>query len=260
MIEFFRKIRRNLLAENKFSKYLLYAIGEIMLVVIGILIALQLNNLNEIKKNKGYERDYLLRIKTDLNKDITELERHFRADTVKLNSATIVGRFLNSDTIAASPETITNNFFVNFRLNWFEGKNVVFDEMKSSGKISLILSDSLRNKIQNYYRLFDEVIKQEKLNISFIVKYNEGISASLNMSPYIELAMPPMWNASTTQLNTNDLSNKLINFSAGEKALLVENYSLIKRQILGNHAIRLNLYQDGIQLTLLIDNYLDYNR
>jgi len=260
MIKFFRKIRQNLLTENKFSKYLLYAIGEIMLVVIGILIALQLNNLNEIKKNKGYERDYLLRIKTDLKKDITELEGHFRADTLKLNSATIIGRILNSDTIEANPEIILNNFFVNFRLNWFEGKNVVFDEMKSSGKISLIVSDSLRNKIQNYYRLFEEVIKQENLNISFIIKYNERISTSFNMSPYIELGMPTRWNANATQYNMTDLSNIFSNFSMDKKARLFENYSLIKRQILGNHAIRLNLYQEGIQLTRLIDDYLKYKK
>ena len=50
MIKFFRKIRQRLLTENKFSKYLIYAIGEIILVVIGILIALQINNWNENRK------------------------------------------------------------------------------------------------------------------------------------------------------------------------------------------------------------------
>jgi len=50
MIKFFRKIRRQLLTENRFSKYLLYAIGEIVLVVIGILIALQINIWNENRK------------------------------------------------------------------------------------------------------------------------------------------------------------------------------------------------------------------
>lgn len=47
MIKFFRKIRQKMLTENKFSKYLIYAIGEIILVIIGILIALQINNANE---------------------------------------------------------------------------------------------------------------------------------------------------------------------------------------------------------------------
>jgi NADH:ubiquinone oxidoreductase subunit 6 (subunit J) len=52
MIKFFREIRQQLLTENRFSKYLLYAIGEIVLVVIGILIALQINNWNEAKKQE----------------------------------------------------------------------------------------------------------------------------------------------------------------------------------------------------------------
>ncbi|MEH6779908.1 DUF6090 family protein, partial [Maribacter arcticus] len=52
MIKFFRRIRQQLLTENKFSKYLLYAIGEIILVVIGILIALSINNWNENRKQK----------------------------------------------------------------------------------------------------------------------------------------------------------------------------------------------------------------
>ena len=55
MIKFFRKIRQNLLMENKTGKYFKYAIGEIILVVIGILIALQINNWNENSKRKSKE-------------------------------------------------------------------------------------------------------------------------------------------------------------------------------------------------------------
>jgi len=58
MINFFRKIRQRLLTENKFSKYLLYGIGEIILVVIGILIALSINNWNEDRKNDEVRRTY----------------------------------------------------------------------------------------------------------------------------------------------------------------------------------------------------------
>src|SRR5210317_2597146 len=56
MIKFFRRIRQQLLSENKFSKYLIYAIGEIILVVIGILIALSINNWNEDRKKGNLER------------------------------------------------------------------------------------------------------------------------------------------------------------------------------------------------------------
>jgi hypothetical protein len=66
MIKFFRKIRQKMLAENKFRKYLIYAIGEIALVVIGILIAVQINNWNESRKDVQRE----IKMLTDLQNDI----------------------------------------------------------------------------------------------------------------------------------------------------------------------------------------------
>ena len=66
MIKFFRKIRQKLLSEDKFRKYLLYAIGEIILVVIGILIALQINNWNQNRLNKQLESQYYERLLEDV--------------------------------------------------------------------------------------------------------------------------------------------------------------------------------------------------
>jgi len=72
MIKFFRKIRQNLLMENKTSKYFKYAIGEILLVVIGILIALQINNWNEKRLKQEqlisvYERIIIFKGNTRVN-------------------------------------------------------------------------------------------------------------------------------------------------------------------------------------------------
>jgi hypothetical protein len=69
MIKFFRKIRQKMLTENKFSKYLLYAIGEIVLVVIGILIALQINNWNEHRKTNLKEQSLYKKIIVDLEQE-----------------------------------------------------------------------------------------------------------------------------------------------------------------------------------------------
>ncbi|MCA0133933.1 DUF6090 family protein [Winogradskyella alexanderae] len=74
MIKFFRKIRRNLLSDGKTGKYFKYATGEILLVVIGILIALSINNWNEDRKNRLKEAVYLEGIKTDLEWDIKYLD------------------------------------------------------------------------------------------------------------------------------------------------------------------------------------------
>ncbi len=81
MIGFFRKLRQSLLEGNKFSRYLLYALGEIILVVIGILIALQINNANEDRKSAIQEELYLRRLLTENKEDI----RTFTQNIADLN-------------------------------------------------------------------------------------------------------------------------------------------------------------------------------
>ena len=70
MLRFFRQIRQRLLTDNKFSKYLLYAVGEILLVMIGILLALQVNNWNEARKSRADEIKILANIKKALQSDL----------------------------------------------------------------------------------------------------------------------------------------------------------------------------------------------
>ena len=70
MIKFFRKIRYNYMEKNKTGKYFKYAIGEIILVVIGILIALQINNWNENRKHAIAEKEFFKSINDDLNQDL----------------------------------------------------------------------------------------------------------------------------------------------------------------------------------------------
>ena len=74
MLRFFRKLRQRLFTENKFSKYLLYALGEIALVMIGILLALQVNNWNEERKQRQVEIKYFGNLKNDLLADIQRLD------------------------------------------------------------------------------------------------------------------------------------------------------------------------------------------
>ncbi len=92
MIKFFRKIRQNLLTENKFGKYLTYAIGEIILVVIGILIALSINNWNENqKKKKQLDAIYTTieqNLKTDLENIKIPIKFYERLDSTLLSILT----------------------------------------------------------------------------------------------------------------------------------------------------------------------------
>lgn len=70
MIKFFRKIRQNLISEGKTGKYLKYALGEIILVVIGILIALQINNWNISKSNLKESTEFVARLKAEVKSNI----------------------------------------------------------------------------------------------------------------------------------------------------------------------------------------------
>jgi hypothetical protein len=90
MIPFFRKIRKTLADDNKPLKYFRYAIGEIVLVVFGILIALQINNWNEIRKYKNLEIVTLLEIQKGLNQALKENERAEKANLGTIKSYEIL--------------------------------------------------------------------------------------------------------------------------------------------------------------------------
>ncbi|MFT7036546.1 MAG: hypothetical protein ACJA2S_005078, partial [Cyclobacteriaceae bacterium] len=91
MIKFFRKIRQKLLSENKFSKYLVYAIGEIILVVIGIIIALQLNEWNDNRKDKKLEKEYYCRLLDDVNLDKEQIQnlRHLAEERLVASNESV---------------------------------------------------------------------------------------------------------------------------------------------------------------------------
>jgi hypothetical protein len=98
MIKFFRKIRQNLLSENKFSKYLLYAVGEIVLVIIGILIALAINQKNTDKNNNELRDLYLIQLNEEINENLKTIINHRdKAITMLTELDTLVGILKNKE-------------------------------------------------------------------------------------------------------------------------------------------------------------------
>ena len=97
MINFFRRIRLQLLTENKLSKYLIYAFGEILLVVLGILIALQINNWNEGQHSKHLELEMLREVRVGLESDLKDIHYNLNAHIGHLRSQDIVLDWLASN-------------------------------------------------------------------------------------------------------------------------------------------------------------------
>ncbi len=152
MIKFFRKIRQKLLSENKFSKYLLYAIGEIVLVVIGILIALQINNWNENTKAQLFEENILTEIHKTLNDDLIffeRLEKRIRKKDTAIDNLLLArnGKIHLSDTELRSS---INWYNVGIVFSYNKGP---YEALKSSG-LDKIKTDSLRFALTNYYEVW----------------------------------------------------------------------------------------------------------
>ena len=138
MIKFFRKIRQKLISENKFSKYLLYAIGEIILVVIGILIALQINNANEVAKQQKQQKIYETNLITELHSDLKtldELDTHFQKKLEFITNYIIYQENPNLvvDVVIQKMDSIQYN---NDK-DRFNGKAYVVDDIISTGNLSL---------------------------------------------------------------------------------------------------------------------------
>ena len=148
MIKFFRKIRQKLLSESKFSKYLIYAIGEIVLVVIGILIALQINNWNENRKDNLKEVANLLSLKSELEISLQELKSDYNATNLFHNSALKVQNFIREKTRIY--DSMYRDFYLSYQVSTFYPKTSTYETLKN-GNLGLIKSDSLKILITDIY-------------------------------------------------------------------------------------------------------------
>ena len=149
MIKFFRKIRQKLLIENKTGKYFKYAIGEILLVVIGILIAVQINNWNELKKQKLVEINVLEGIRNDILKDSIDLNFNIRAYNRYIKSDSIVlDHLINKKGIN---QKVVNALIISADADWFIIlHDSHFQEAKLKG-LSIISDLNLRESISRLY-------------------------------------------------------------------------------------------------------------
>jgi Family of unknown function (DUF6090) len=152
MINFFRKIRQDLIKENRVGKYLLYAVGEIVLVVIGILIAVQINNWNELRKEKAVEHNYLLRLYDDLQKDSETLTFSKGLSEIRISQVNLLTDAIkNPDLSSDKPKQIIESVEKATWLSYLPLSRIVYDELLSSGKMSLLRSEELREQLAIYY-------------------------------------------------------------------------------------------------------------
>jgi len=171
MSKIFRKIRFSLIENNNGSKpgsnagrYFTYAIGEIILVVFGILIALQINHWNEDRKNSIQEQFYLKGLKKDISAQIENLNTGNVRETESIENVRFLIQAYNRQKGFKYSEETVRSLTEIIKINIISNKNTVFEEINGSGQIGLIKNDSLRNSLVDFYQNISEIIDNSLRN------------------------------------------------------------------------------------------------
>ena len=151
MIKFFRNIRKTLIGEGKIANYLKYAFGEIVLVVIGILIALQINNWNIKRLDHEKEKKYLNEINDNLKSDLLNIQEVLNFNQVKDSSIVKCFELLDIKNTISAPEIFGPRLDYLGSYDHFYPNDLGFQNLISSENISLIENDALREQLLKYY-------------------------------------------------------------------------------------------------------------
>lgn len=246
MIKFFRHIRQQLLSENKFSKYLLYAIGEIVLVVIGILVALWVNNLNTISQNKEKGDTMLLEIRENLISDTLLIDEISIFNAEKISD---ISQFMQITAEKKISQELGEKMFILlsegklFTNASFTPNSTGYKTLTSSGNIEIIANTELRNQLTQYYLKTSIAAFDELINLTRSFKY------------YI---LPKVTNKEFVKKVTNldfQIQN-LEDLKLNEDEKIISDLILILANIDHNELASVELKKEMIHLIALIDDEL----
>lgn len=235
MIKFFRKIRYNLMEQNKTSKYLKYAIGEIVLVVIGILIALQINNWNENRNAKSKEKLLLKELNTEfkINKIQFDSARYYHNRA--LNSAEyIISKFpIDLKTIEFDSLALHSHY-----MRWyytFNPSEGITNALSSSSSYDLISNNDLRKTLISWNDILKDYQEEEILAVS---NYKN------HLKPYEKKHMVFGWNNYKDSFNDPRIDIRFLETLEFENYVRDRHFDL--KEILGSETGEMDLVLNTI--------------
>ncbi len=213
MIKFFRKIRQDLLSEGKTGKYFKYAIGEILLVVIGILLALQINSWNQQRIENEQEIELLNSLKDEFQHNLGELNESIEINKKVTQSCVKLTEIIRADSIIKVPE-IVDRLLVNIGgFNSFDARIGISGEIVNSGKVSILKNDEIRTRLGNWLKILVDCEE----DILF-----RSDNYTMNLMPFL-MKRFPLANGELTKKLEFDKSNYLVTYK--EKSPFEPNLS-----------------------------------
>jgi len=175
MLKFFREIRKNLIRDGKLKKYLLYAIGEILLVMIGILLALQVNNWNLKQRNETKMKSFLSNLKKDIESDMEFImTRDTFFSMLESNSERAIEKFFEAKT---KEDILFVDSLFSSQWNDLRINKSVYQEMLSTGSIYTLKNKDLQDRLTNYYSFIE--------SHQYYIKEVNEISSKLRNSEHL---------------------------------------------------------------------------
>lgn len=168
MIQVFKKIRQKLIQEKRLRNYALYAVGEILLVVVGILLALQFNNSNQTKEDRKKERGYLISIVEDIEYQKVILKDMKRHSLESIDAAKSIIKDFNTTKSFVNIDSLNDKLNFLIETYQFPNTNNTYSELVASGQLNLIKNKMLSIDIINYYLNSQESADDVKNNIDNI--------------------------------------------------------------------------------------------
>ncbi len=162
MIKFFRKIRQQLLKENRISKYMLYALGEIILVVIGILIALAISNWNETQKSKKLEQQLLHALLAEFESNLQLLDDVIALNNSNIENSILLGEYTGPSVTNIHEKELSERMVGIFKIEprYLPNQGTV-QEIINSGRLSVLSDDKLRKALSAWQSGLESVKRQE---------------------------------------------------------------------------------------------------
>ena len=172
MLHILRRIRRALIESSQMQKYILYALGEILLVMIGILLALQVNNWNETRKSRQLIRGYLTALQEDLQSDQEQLKYNEdqldRTEAMGFN----VWNHLYGDDDKVNASNLNRDFLQLQLFREFLPVTTAYDNLVSSGGVNLIDNRHLQKLLSAYYRKNPFNLRAKDQRAKFMDEYD----------------------------------------------------------------------------------------
>lgn len=180
MIKFFRKIRQRLLSENKLSTYLLYAIGEIVLVVIGILIALGINNWNENRKIIKEETRFLAQLSEEFTINKEKLAKINDSNSKILHALQKVLDKVPIDVNTVNLDTLSKNLYDTYYFYTFDPIESTIEELENNS-FNIISNRKLRSLLQSWKTVKEDFKDDENFAIDYAKDYNKYMQKHISV-------------------------------------------------------------------------------